>query len=115
MTWLSLLRGQLGYRMGMAAVLAFWIIWDCCFEQHEEYPHWKVSVLLQPGFPVSGPPPLPFFLCISVFLYFLLLSYLFSYTWYLVIYLFKYLSSPKTQINPYTRIVTQKERVIKIN
>ncbi|CAN0111772.1 unnamed protein product, partial [Laminaria digitata] len=48
----DLAQFQLGYRMGMAAVLAFWIIWDCCFEQHEANPHWKSSVLLQPAFPV---------------------------------------------------------------
>lgn len=49
--------------MGMAAVLALWIIWDCCFERHEDdYPHWKVSVLLQPAFPVSR--ALPLFSCV---------------------------------------------------
>lgn len=52
--------------MGMAAVLALWIIWDCCFERHEDdYPHWKVSVLLQPAFPVSreSTPPFCVFFC----------------------------------------------------
>ena len=43
---------QLGYRMGMAAVLAFWILWDCCLEPGEDDPRWQVSVLLHPAFPV---------------------------------------------------------------
>lgn len=52
--------------MGIAAVLAFWIMWDCCFEPHalpmskcsqaqEHYLSGKyLSVMLQPAFPVRG-------------------------------------------------------------
>eukprot|EP00752_Nemacystus_decipiens_P005274 g4784.t1 len=49
---IDLAQFQLGYRMGMAAVLAFWILWDCCLEPEDDDPRWKVSVLLHPAFPV---------------------------------------------------------------
>ncbi|CAN0407871.1 unnamed protein product, partial [Hapterophycus canaliculatus] len=49
---IDLAQFQLGYRMGMAAVLAFWILWDCCLEPGEGDPRWQVSVLLHPAFPV---------------------------------------------------------------
>ncbi|CAN0054746.1 unnamed protein product, partial [Ectocarpus sp. 6 AP-2014] len=49
---IDLAQFQLGYRMGMAAVLAFWILWDCCLEPEGDDPGWQVSVLLHPAFPV---------------------------------------------------------------
>lgn len=48
--------------MGIAAVLAFWILWDCCFEPYEIHTQCEIekggfhpkylSVMLQPAFPV---------------------------------------------------------------
>ncbi|CAM9811665.1 unnamed protein product, partial [Ectocarpus sp. 8 AP-2014] len=51
---IDLAQFQLGYRMGMAAVLAFWILWDCCLEPEGDDPGWQVSVLLYPAFPVRA-------------------------------------------------------------
>lgn len=59
---IDLAQFQLGYRMGIAAVLAFWILWDCCFEPYEIHTQCEIekggfhpkylSVMLQPAFPV---------------------------------------------------------------
>ncbi|CAM9832553.1 unnamed protein product [Pylaiella littoralis] len=49
---IDLAQFQLGYRLGMAAVLAFWILWDCCLEPGSDRPRWQISVLLHPAFVV---------------------------------------------------------------
>lgn len=48
---------QLGYYLGIAAVLMAWVVWDCLFEPDYNDPvfrdEWRASVFLQPAFPVS--------------------------------------------------------------